>query len=403
MRKHFKTFLFAALTCSLLLGAGLSTEAASKIRIDDTNFAWAVKEYAVEADTNDDGYLSKKEAAKIKKMRFFEPGQDIDSFKGIEYFPNLEDFYYRAEYATFDYEDINIYTASTASELDLSGLTKLKRVRIDSRNPYLRKVNLKKCTSLEEVTINGSRYGCIDTLNLQGCSRLHTLSIWGIDAKKLNLSGLKKLEELNIDAEKLKVLNMKNCSGLKKATILSGADLKKVNVKGDKKLEYLRIAADCYLKSLDLRTNTNLEVLVLHSGLKVDSLDVRKNKKLRKLACYETKITSLDLSYDNNIVKVDCHLNEDLTELDVSGCKKLKTLHCHQTGLTRLNLRKNPDLRYLRCADTGLLKLNLKKNKKLEMLNCLGTDIRSLDLSNTRMKDGSKLHCDEGVKVTFAR
>ena len=66
MRKHFKTFLFAALTCSLLLGAGISAEAASKIRIDDTNFAWAVKEYAVEADTNDDGYLSKKEAAKIK-------------------------------------------------------------------------------------------------------------------------------------------------------------------------------------------------------------------------------------------------------------------------------------------------------------------------------------------------
>ncbi len=44
MKKHLKTFIFTALACTLLLGAGISAEAAekvSKVAINDENFAWA--------------------------------------------------------------------------------------------------------------------------------------------------------------------------------------------------------------------------------------------------------------------------------------------------------------------------------------------------------------------------
>ncbi len=61
MKKHLKLFIFTALACTFLLGAGVSAQAASKyVAINDTNFSSAVKTYAEEADTNRDGYLSGK-------------------------------------------------------------------------------------------------------------------------------------------------------------------------------------------------------------------------------------------------------------------------------------------------------------------------------------------------------
>ena len=109
MKKLSKPIIFTTLACAFLLGTGVSAQAVSKIAINDTNFSSYLKWHAKNADTNRDGYLSGKEASKVKEL-YFTARKAVESFKGIEYFPNLEDFYYRAEYATFDYEDINIYT-----------------------------------------------------------------------------------------------------------------------------------------------------------------------------------------------------------------------------------------------------------------------------------------------------
>ena len=91
MRKHFKTFIVTAFACSLLLGAGISAKAESKVAINDTNFSAEVKRKAEEADTNKDGYLSEGEASRVRTLRF-DSVENIDSFKGIEYFTELEDF-----------------------------------------------------------------------------------------------------------------------------------------------------------------------------------------------------------------------------------------------------------------------------------------------------------------------
>ena len=82
MRKLLKPIIFTALACTFLLGAGMSARAASKVAINDENFAWVVKERADEADTNQDGYLSEKEASKVKTL-WFSSRYNIDSFKGI--------------------------------------------------------------------------------------------------------------------------------------------------------------------------------------------------------------------------------------------------------------------------------------------------------------------------------
>ncbi len=70
MKKHLKLFIFTALACTFLLGAGVSAQAASKVAINDTNFSSAVKTYAEEADTNRDWISFQERSFKCKGNPF---------------------------------------------------------------------------------------------------------------------------------------------------------------------------------------------------------------------------------------------------------------------------------------------------------------------------------------------
>ena len=235
MKNHMKTILFTA-AFSLLLAGGISVQADAQVAINDDNFSWAVKEYAVEADDNGDGYLSEKEAAGVTTVRF-DSRQNIDSFRGIEYFTDLKDFFYRANIASAGNDDeIWSYEDSTASELDLIGMKKLERVRIICHNSYLRSVDLGDCPKLEYVYIRGRE--CVDSLNLRGCTGLETLECSSLTVEKLNLSKLKKLETvtLYLHGGKLQKLNLKKCSGLKTLLVISDT-VKEVKLKEAKGIE----------------------------------------------------------------------------------------------------------------------------------------------------------------------
>ena len=398
MRKHFKTFIVTALACSLLLGAGISAKAESKVAINDTNFSAEVKRKAEEADTNKDGYLSEGEASRVRTLRF-DSFENIDSFKGIEYFTELENFFYRANTVN---EDEGVTAASTASEIDLSGFEELKTVRIDSHTGYLKTVNLQDCTSLQDVEISGMRDACIDFLNLKGCTNLRTLNLSWPNITKLNLSGFKRLTEVTLTdgRGRLQTLNLRKCSSLKTLSVDSSS-MTKLKLKGAKKLESLNLTGRA-LESLDLSTNTQLEEVYLGWGTKLSSLDLSSNKKLKTFECYRTELTSLDLRNHTSLIKVDCHNNKNLSAIKVKGCKKLKNLRFDNTALTKINVKTSPALQRLRCENTLLTKLNLKKNTKLKNLRCENTRLTQLDLSNTKIKDDSRLKCDPTVSVIYA-
>ena len=377
MRKHIKTFIVTALACSLLLGAGISAKAESKVAINDTNFSAEVKREAEEADTNGDGYLSETEASKVKKL-YFAPNYNLDSFKGIEYFPDITYFYYRGRSAG-EYEDFDIIEESTASEIDLSGFEKLERVRIDCRTPYLKTVNLEDCTKLKELTIEGSVLNTdgITSLNLDGCTNLQTVYCRDIAISKLKLAGLKKLTEVTAFGE-MGILNVKNCTNLKTVNA-GGSQLSSLKLKGAKKLEELYVSSDA-LTTLDVSTNSNLKKLKVSSE-GITSLDLRKNKKIEKIECIN----------DYNLAK-----------LKVKGCTKLKNIRCDNAALTKLNIKTNTSLRRLICRGTDITTLNLKNNRNLNYLWCTNTGIQELDLSNTKIKDDSRLKCDPTVSVIYA-
>ena len=377
MRKHFKTFIVTALACSLLLGAGISAKAESKVAINDTNFSAEVKREAEEADTNGDGYLSETEASKVKKL-YFAPNYNLDSFKGIEYFPDITYFYYRGRSAG-EYEDFDIIEESTASEIDLSGFEKLERVRIDCRTPYLKTINLEDCAKLKELTIEGSVLNTdgITSLNLDGCTNLQTVSCQDIAIPKLKLAGLKKLTDVTAFGE-MGILNVKNCTNLKTVNA-GGSQLSSLKLKGAKKLEELYVGSDA-LTTLDVSTNSNLKKLKVSSE-GITSLDLRKNKKIEKIECIN----------DYNLAK-----------LKVKGCTKLKNIRCDNAALTKLNIKTNTSLRRLICRGTDITTLNLKNNRNLNYLWCTNTGIQELDLSNTKIKDDSRLKCDPTVSVIYA-
>lgn len=402
MKKHLKLFIFTALACTFLLGAGISVEASSKVAINDTNFSSAVKTYAEEADTNRDGYLSRKEASNVKEIHFGHSDY-VDSFKGIEIFTNLEDFDYDE---MFFNENEGIYQRATASVIDLSNFKKLKKVQIHTITGYLRTINLQDCTNLREVYISGGPDSCIDALNLKGCTNLRAIELSGLNITKLNLAGFQHLKEISISdsTPSLQTLNLKKCSSLKTVSVWSDS-LTKLKLKKAKNLESLRVGGRA-LTSVDLSTNVQLKTL--HLGWEIGrtgitSTDLSKNKKLETLRCHWTELVSLDLSNNPNLTKVDCHKNPNLTKVNVKGCRKLKTLRLENTNLAKLNVKTNTNLQVLRCKNTNLEKLNLKRNVNLRKLLCENTRLTELNLSNTRIRESSALECDPDVTVTYAK
>lgn len=360
MRKHFKTFIFTALACAFLAGAGISAEAASKVAINDDNFSATLIDIAQEADKNGDGYLSKKEAANVTELSF-NSSEKNDLFKGLEYFSNIKDFDFTADIDWREEDNLDTIKNDTSIQhrLNLSNYKKLENVTIFCKTLYLKEINLKGCSNLKNINI--SCRGNIDTLNLKGCNNLQSFSCMNTSVKKIDLSNRKKLMRVAItifsdkdeDAGYIKTLNLKNCSNL---TYVGCSGVRKLKLKG----------AD----------------------------------KLQQVNCNNSKFTSLDLRNKKALQTVKCYDNPNLTQLDVSGCRNLRNIHCYNTGLKKINVKQNANLVRLRCNNTAIKKLNLKKNKKLRLLDCRDTNIRSLNLPKT-LKGKAKVKCSRGIPVTY--
>ena len=382
MKKHLKLFIFTALACTFLLRADVSAQAASKssnVAINDTNFSEELMIYAKDADKNQDGYLSAKEADTVTRIAL-ESNKNTDIFKGIQYFTELETFKFDSYIDRRDPEEIGEEEKNTVQKLNLSGMEKLEKVTVDCGNPYLKEISLENCSSLKEAGIDGgfSDYS-IHSLNLKGCTNLQKLNCVCIAPKKINLSGFKKLSEVSLFGIKSTTVNLKRCSNLKRLDITSKV-LSNLKLKGTDKLENMYIWADS-LQSLDLSTNTKLSKLICDLGI----------------------YTFLDLSKNINLRTLNCNNSDNLKELNVSGCKKLKAIRCNNTSIKKINVKKNTNLQVLLCKDSKMKKLNLKKSRNLKTLDCKNTNIRELDLSKTKIKDASSLKCDPDVTVTYAK
>lgn len=194
----------------------------------DENF----RNYVIEEfDLNKDGKISSDEAMKVQKVNLWER-QDIESVRGIEYFPNMN--------------HLTVYYTSVV-DLDLS------------RNIELKSINC----SLNRLS----------TIDVSHNLKLESLFCYGHTLTSLDLSNNKELKALRTDFNPLKTLDLSNNPKLE-TLYCDGNQLSSLDLSKNTELQYL-ICYDNLLSHLDLTTNTKLKKIDCSNNLLI-TLDVSK-------------------------------------------------------------------------------------------------------------------------------
>ena len=190
-------------------------------------------------DTNNDGQISKAEAAKVKKLYVDKAG--ITSLVGIKNFVNLEDFGF--------YEN-------QVKHLDLEGMTNLKWI-YGWKNELL-SLKVKGCTNLEGIYVSQNK---LRVLDLTGINKLQEIEIWQNNFEAIDLSNKPELKEVNGAWNKIfefKAIGSPNIKTIKmESNYVSEIDLKPFG-----KLEWVDFS-DNPLKKVDVRGLLYLKTLYL--------------------------------------------------------------------------------------------------------------------------------------------
>ena len=421
----------------------------AKIKIDDIHFQDAnFRKYVSDRsiDENGDGYLTKDELDKVKKISIIK--KSVSSLKGIEHFKNLE---------TLDCSDNKL------ASLDLSHNTDLSALNCSSN--HLTSLDVSKNTGLVVLYCGNQQYDIIVDKNTRkfeyskfpGQFKKEKATIQSgatfnddaltVDSNtpkevtykykvrdtremdvKLNVTyfdpgnGDVEINDKNFPDKKFRDYVSRNFDGNKKGYLtkteldsVTKIDIRHQSVSDLKGIEHFKnlTELDCSynnLTSLDVSNNTKLEKLHCHNnqleGLdlskntkltalgcsdnKLTSLNVSKNTKLITLICFNNRLTSLNVSNNTELTKLSCSENK-LEGLDISKNAKLITLSCSINNLTSLNVSNTTELTTLWCAKNNLTSLDVSKNKKLTELSCHHNNLTSLDVSkNTKL---TQLRC----------
>ncbi len=376
------------------------------------------KTYCKQFDINNDGKLFLGEGKLITEIDV--SNTNVQSLKGIEYFPNLTTLICE-EVSKLTYLDVTNNMAlkhlsctksqltsldvskNTALEfldcssnqltsLDVSKNTALRNLKCDYNK--LKSLDVRTCTALEYLdcsnasssTLNNSQ---LTSLNASGCTALKKITCANNSyLKSLDASGCTALEYLNCSYyiyysiysafSSLNVINVSGCTAL---TYLScfGGSLTSLDVSSCTSLTYLSCDAN-QLTSLDVSSCTALDTLNC-SYNSLTSLEVSKNTALTDLKCRDNKLTELDVSNHTALMTLVCSENQ-LISLDVSSCTALDTLNCSYNSLTSLDVSKNTVLTWLSCRNNQLTELDVSNNTALTTLVCSENQLTSLDVSN---------------------
>ena len=366
--------------CNITVTAVKSLEAdpnpPEDIELNSTNFPnKTFLEIAKSCDTDSDGKLTYFERAKLRYLDLSKPDENdteadktyaddkyrqIDNFKGIEYFTNLQ------------YVNIGGNTAVTS--IDLSNSTKLHDFN-GANCSKLEKVVLPE--GVKEVYIFESGLKEFDAAKYP---KLEVLKIFNTQVTSIDVSKNPNLRELDLGNDKLTSdVDISNCPELTELSVrITG--IKKLDVSKNKKLEKLDIGYNGGIELIGIEDLTTLKVLTAW-GCGLKKLDVSKNKGLEKL----------DISGNSGIELIGI---EDLTTL-----KELVAWGC---GLKKLDISKNKGLEKLDIIDNSLVAIDLTG---LDSLTEVKTSYQGRDIeliNNTfNLADLSAYGLDPG-KVTLA-
>ncbi len=388
----------------------------------DENLRAVILDKAI--DTNEDGYLSVSERDAVTRLDF--PNLNVESAKGIEYFPNLKQLY---------------CSGNNLTELDLHRNQKLLVVSCSKNkltswsfayqqnrllryiyccNNQLTQLNFSNNPALEEVYFYGNKirgenmtvlvnslhqyggklYAYKNEDPVEGNYMTYSQMViaegkhWRIyDSSPDYISDIISSSDLGLgideynfpdevfreyveqfDTNHDEALSEEELSAVTEMDVIGNvADLTGIeNFTSLKRLE----VQNQQLTKLDVSKLTELETLWCDNN-QLTKLDLTNNTKLVHLQCTNNQLDELDLANNTTLVDLWCE-NNQLTQLDVANNTALVTLSCSNNQLKSLNVAQNKALADLRCYHNQLTTLELSTNVNLEYIECSDNQLTSI-------------------------
>ena len=244
----------------------------------------------------------------------------------------------RCRYEINGCETLQKIAVRSYGNIRIENCMNLENIRLGSDEFVLTTISIDfdTCPSIRELILY-TRDVNYENLDLSRMSSLKNVQLYGFSIGKLNLSGLKGLEQFvsQTDAfgyyySSIREIDFSGCNQLLSIRT-NGICLDKVNLDGCKALQSLSIGVGFH--------DTVYETYNYLSELKLDSCT--------------------DLRY------LDCSSNR-IRVLDLSRCKQLETLDCGGNCLDSLNLKNNKKLQTLDCYYNNLQEIKLPANIKLK-------------------------------------
>ncbi|MBR5349404.1 MAG: leucine-rich repeat domain-containing protein [Lachnospiraceae bacterium] len=225
----------------------------------------------------------------------YEPIQ-IDSLKGVGYFPNLESL---------------TCTGVGLKSLDVSANRALEY--LNCSNNLLTELDVRSNKALEELDCSQNR---LQELKFRSNEVLETLSCYNNQLTDLKVASNKALKTLYCFNNSLLELDLSGNTMLETISC-TGNQLQKLDFSKNSVLKW----ADC-------------------SDNALNALNVKENPMLKVLGCNNNQLQNLDLSGCPKLTALSCERNP-LTSLDLLRCKSLAHLYVDDDPMMTIQLNEN--------------------------------------------------------------
>ncbi|MCR4671391.1 MAG: S-layer homology domain-containing protein [Saccharofermentans sp.] len=411
------------------------------IEINEKNFPDEIfRAYVTEQfdDAPTDGKLSVSEREAALWISLSEKA--VTSVKGIEFFPNIYQFYsYKNNLGDVDLSKNTKLTdvrcpLSGITSLDLSGCKQVELLKCAQN-----KITKLDLSGMRDLTTLECEMNEIAEIDLTGCTSLDRFHAYDNKITELDISTNTELDYVMLEENRLKALDIQNNKKIKRLFLFDnpievfdvspnaglleaykiGERREQVHGSGADSHRYVSYSSANGYFDIDLQTeiSTGVEIsgenfpdrlfrsyiediydrdnngilslteIKSVKSMRIGYLSFQSLKgiefftELELLECNNNRLQSLDVSKNTKLKKLYCG-NNVLTELDISQNKELQVLDCSFARLRKLDTSANDKLWKLYISHNYLEELDLSKNTELKEFKCEGNFLKTIDVKN---------------------
>eukprot|EP00250_Pteridium_aquilinum_P013420 c21333_g1_i2 orf=2436-5507(+) len=283
--------------------------------------------------------------------------------------------------------NLQVLDASWCPNISLQGV----------RMPGLRELKLNNCEGINSSSMAAlSQCFMLEEIYLDACVLLTSVTLNLQRLRKISLKSCTKLVELTLQCPALVEFDVTDCSVLNCLDITSRA-LRSLSLQ--KQLSLTSLALDCphllvvNLVECDSLANSVCEVLSDGGGCpRLNSLTLESCESLSALSFSSTTLSTLSLAGCHNLSQIELAC-ANLQQLLLDGCHQLSLVSLAPVGLQSLNLGICPHVTNLKIEALSVVSVDLKGCGALNKVDINCPQLVSLDASYCSSLD------DEGLEA----